>query len=90
MEINILKEEKDLIEFEIKGEDNTFCNILRSELWNHEDVNYAAYMIKHPNVGSPIFTLSVKKGKPRKALSDAVEALREKIKEFKSLAKQLQ
>lgn len=90
MEVNVLKEEKDLIEFEIVGEDHTFCNILRAELWNHEDVDYAAYMIKHPDFGNPIFTLSVKKGKPKKALIDTIESFKEKLKDFKNLTKQLQ
>ena len=89
MEVNVLKEEKDNIELEIKGEDHTFCNILRSELWNLEDTNFAAYAIKHPLMSSPIFTLHVKKGKPRKVLNDAVDSLRSEAKGFKSALKSL-
>ncbi|GAG48509.1 unnamed protein product, partial [marine sediment metagenome] len=38
MEINIIEEKKDKISFEIKGQGNTFCNILKDELWNDKHV----------------------------------------------------
>ncbi|MBS3175547.1 DNA-directed RNA polymerase subunit L [Candidatus Woesearchaeota archaeon] len=89
MELNILKEEKDIIELEICGETHTFCNALRSELWNQDEVKYAAYAIKHPLVGIPVFVLNVNKGKPKKILADAAESLKGKVKEFKSLIKSI-
>ena len=50
MEIKILKEEKNKIEFEIIGEDHTLCNSIRNELWNQDTIDAAAYNIKHPLV----------------------------------------
>lgn len=89
MEINILKEEKGTMEFEITGEGHTFCNLLRVELWESVDTSLASYNVKHPLVGTPVFAVSLKKGKPKKALLDAVDSLKAKIKEMRALAKDL-
>ena len=89
MEINILNEEKDLIELEIKEETHTFCNVLRDELANSGEVSFAAYSIKHPLVSHPILVVKTKEGKPRKAIEKAVSSLRAQIKEIRSAAKKL-
>jgi len=90
MEVQILKDEKDLLEIEIKGEGHTLCNVLRNELWNFEDTSFASYNIKHPMISNPILALKVKKGKPKKVLLDAVESLKEKTKGLKSLLPKIQ
>lgn len=90
MEINILKDEKEAMEFELKGEGHTFCNILRVELWNVEDIDFVGYNIKHPLISSPVFFVNVKKGKPKKVLLVAVDSLKDKVKEMRSLLKDLE
>lgn len=90
MELHILKEDKDLLQIEIKEADHTFCNILRNELWNFDDTSFASYNIKHPLVSSPVFAIKVKKGKPKKLLLDAVESLKSKTKELRSLISKIQ
>lgn len=90
MEVQILNDEKDLLEVEIKGEGHTLCNALRSELWKLEDTSFASYNIKNPLISSPILALKVKKGKPKKLLLDAVESLRNKTKELKGLLSKVQ
>ncbi len=90
MEIKVLKEDKDLIEIEVSGEGNTLCDALRSELLNSEDTSFASYSLKHPLVGTPVLSLKVKKGKPKKALVDAAEALKAKNKELRSQLSKLQ
>ncbi len=84
MEMQIISENKDLIELKIVGEGHTLCNVIRDELVNSEDTSFASYNIKHPLVSSPILALKVKKGKPRKVLLDAVASLKEKTKELRS------
>ena len=83
MEIKILKEEKNKIEFEVVGEDHTLCNSIRDELWNQDDVEISAYNIKHPLISNPVMLVEVSKGDPRKALLSAVAGLRKKVKEIK-------
>ncbi|HLC85814.1 MAG TPA: DNA-directed RNA polymerase subunit L [Candidatus Nanoarchaeia archaeon] len=89
MEVNILKEEKNIIEIELKGENHTLANLLRSELWNVEGTDMASYNIKHPIASSPILILQTSKGKPKKTLQDAVNSIKAKTKEFRSLLKKL-
>ncbi len=89
MEVHIIKEDKDIIEVNIVGEGHTLCNILRDELWSLDDTSFVSYNLKHPLVSTPILALKVKKGKPRKVLIDAVESLKNKTKELRSLLAKL-
>ena len=83
MEINFLEEAKNKIVFELKGEDHTFCNILREELWNDSSVKVAAYNISHPLIGVPKFFLETdSKKNPKKALKDAISRLKKKNDEL--------
>ena len=84
MEINILNQDKNKIEFEILEEDHTLCNSLRKKLWENKDVDVAAYRMEHPLVSNPVMLVEVKKGDPKKALFGAVEGLKNDIKEIKS------
>ena len=59
MELKVLKEEKNILELEIKGEDHTLANLLRGELWNTDGVELASYNLKHPIVSSPILSLHI-------------------------------
>ncbi|MBL7147903.1 MAG: DNA-directed RNA polymerase subunit L [Nanoarchaeota archaeon] len=82
MEINIIKQDKNKIEFEILEEDHTLCNALRKKLWENKDVDVSAYRIEHPLVSEPVMLVEMKKGDPKKALFSAVEGLRKDIKEI--------
>ena len=42
MEIQILKEDKDLIELKIIGEGHTLCNVLRDEATTLEDTSFVS------------------------------------------------
>lgn len=90
MEVQVIKEDKELLEVEIADEGHTLCNILRDELWNLEDTSIASYNIKHPLVSSPHLAVKVKKGKPRKILLDAVDSIKTKTKELKALLTKLE
>ncbi|MBU2560392.1 hypothetical protein KKA03_05805 [archaeon] len=53
MEIKILKETQNELEFEIIGEDHTFSNALQNFLNNRNEVVLASYKIKHPLLSNP-------------------------------------
>lgn len=53
MDIKILKESKNELEFEIIGEGHTFCNALQNFLNNRKEVVLASYKIKHPLLNNP-------------------------------------
>lgn len=73
MEIKVLEKEKDKLKFEIEGEDNTFSNILRSELWNDKNVTISGYQIAHSLLSEPIFTLE--SSNPKTSLLNAAKRL---------------
>lgn len=82
MEINILEESKNRIVFELKGEDHTFCNALKQELWADKDTKLASYKIDHPLVGVPEFILETK-ADPKKVLLNAAKNLQKELEKFK-------
>ncbi|HHI04112.1 MAG TPA: DNA-directed RNA polymerase subunit L [Candidatus Woesearchaeota archaeon] len=88
MEINVIEEKKDKISFELKGEGNTFCNLLKDELWNDKHVTVAAYNIKHPLIGIPFMIVETDGNKtPRQALASAAERLANKAEKLRKEAK---
>jgi DNA-directed RNA polymerase subunit L len=89
MELRAIQSGNDILEIEIQGEDHTLVNFLRHALWDVKGVKEAGYLQKHPLVSDPRLTVRVDGVKPKKALELAVAALKEQVKELKSLAKKL-
>ena len=87
MEINILEKEKNKLKFEIKGEDNTFSNILRNELWNDKDITLSGYKIEHSLLSEPVFT--VESDNPKNSLLDAAKRLTKINDDFKEKIKKI-
>ena len=73
MEIKIIEEEGDKLEFEI-DENVGFLNALKKELLNDSNVKTAAYFVKHPLVGPP--KMIIESSDPKKALAVAVSRLK--------------
>jgi DNA-directed RNA polymerase subunit L len=80
MELKTIKSEKDMVKIEVVGEDHTFCNVLRKELWQDNGTEVAGYSIKHSLVDNPI--LVVESSDAKKSLNDAVDRLKKINKEF--------
>ena len=88
MELNIIEEKKNRLCFEIKGQGNTFCNILKDELWNDKHITIAAYTIKHPLIGIPFMIVETDGNKtPRQALAGAAERIANKADKLRKEAK---
>ena len=90
MEFNVVEESPKMIVAEIKGADNTLCNVLKTGLYGDKRVRTAAYSIKHPLVGVPTFIIETDGAvKPKDVLVDAVSRLSDAAgklkKEFKKL-----
>jgi DNA-directed RNA polymerase subunit L len=60
MEIKIIHEAKDELEFELIGEDHTFCNCLRTVLNRNKNVLSATYRIEHPLLTPPRMRIKTK------------------------------
>ncbi len=89
MEFKVVEESKTKLVFELRGETHTFCNILKDELRKLKGVEIATYRIDHPLVGVPQFLLETKGIEPRKALKDALKAVKKKAEEFGKAIKKL-
>lgn len=89
MEITITENKTQKLVFELKGTDHTFCNALKDELRNDENVTVSTYSISHPLVGQPKFIIETKKGtKAKDSVEKAIERLKKKnaafLKSFKT------
>lgn len=89
MELKILEDSKTKLKFEMIGEDHTFCNFIKKELWNDEDMKAAGYKIEHGLVGEPIFIVETNKEDPKKVLLKAVERLELRNKDIRSTLKKI-
>lgn len=87
MNIKVIEKEKNKLKLEIIGEDHTFCNALRKELWNDKDVTVAGYNIEHPLVSNPVLTLETEKKDPKKVLESAIRRLKNKNVKIKEAVK---
>lgn len=88
MELELVEKGDDSILVKIIGEDHTFCNMLRAELMDDENVASAVYTIEHPLTEPPKFYLKVKKDKsPERVLADAAGRV---VEQLEDLRKQLQ
>ena len=89
MQLTVLERSKNRLKFEIKGEDHSFCNILKKEIWNDKNIDIGGYYVEHSLVSEPIFTVQVKSGDAKKAVLDAVERLKKWNKDLKEQFKSL-
>ena len=88
MEIKVIEEKKNKLSFELKGQGNTFCNLLKDELWNDKHVTIATYTIKHPLIGVPFMIVETdSKKSPRQALASAAERIANKADKLRKEAK---
>ena len=89
MEINVLEHTKQRLQFELKGEGHTFCNVLRKELWLGKAPEIAGYAIEHSLVSQPVFAVESDKQDPAALLTSAVERLQKKTAELQEKFKKL-
>lgn len=89
MELRVIEKGKNLLRVGIVGEDHTFCNALRKELWNDGDVAFAGYKIEHGLVDNPVLVLQTKTKSPKTVLDGAVKRLKANNKKLKTLFNKL-
>jgi len=86
MEIKVINQDKNELEFEVLGQSHTFCNLLRDFLWKNSDVEVSAYKIEHPLTSNPTMFIKTKKSSPQKALQETITSLK---KMFADLEKEV-
>ena len=86
MDIEVLKNEGNLMEFRISGEDHTLCNVLRDALLENQKVKVAAYKIDHPLLDKkrPKFIINTDGTiSPKDALLEAIKSIEKDVKYLK-------
>jgi len=84
MEVKIIKDNKDMAQVELVGENATFANLLKEELYEDTAVQSAAYITEHPLTSSPNIIVRTKGKTPMKALKDAAARIEKKAAEFET------
>ena len=83
MEVKVLEETKNRFVFELIGEGEAFCNVLKDELWKDKHIKTAGYHIEHPLEGIPkIIVETDGKEKPRTAFLAAITRLKKTNEKF--------
>ena len=82
--IEVVKEEDDLLEVALKGENQGLANFVAERLLESKGVSFAASKVDHPLLGNP--HILVKAKNPRKELKAVLESL---AAEFKALQKEV-
>lgn len=88
MEINVIKNEKEYLELELRGEEAGIANALVEILLEDSSVEFAAYKLEHPQVGSPVLVLRVGEGSAMHTLKSAIKKLKKQAADFKDALKE--
>ena len=83
MEVKILVNEKDVLELELVGADQSIAQLIAIRLNENKDDDFASYKMDHPTLGNPRFYVRMKKGDPTKLVLSVVETLKKDIVDFK-------
>jgi DNA-directed RNA polymerase subunit L len=89
MELNFIDDKKNRVVVEVKGEDHTFCNLLKEELWNDNSTKAAAYRIDHPLVRVPNLLVETTGDAARTVMKRACTRVNNQISKFKDSAKKI-
>ena len=87
MKMEVLKNEKDMVEFRLEGERHSFPNLLRSKLLENKDVEYVSYVLDHPLDRNCRFVLKTSGKTPKKVLEEATKEIDAELEEFASKIK---
>jgi len=90
MSIRIIKEDSNRLELELKDEDHTMGNLLRTTLLLDRHVRQAGYQIMHPLTGGiRLVVYTDGEEKPREAVMKALAKIEEDAKELKGKLSEL-
>jgi DNA-directed RNA polymerase subunit L len=82
MELKTIKKTSKELELEITDENETILNPITQMLLQNNDVDFATYIMDHPDSNKRSLYLRVKKGKPEDILKKAVKELEDEIISF--------
>lgn len=83
MDIKIFEKTDNEVRLEIRGEDHTLLNALKSVLLQDERVKIASYDIKHQGISDPVLYVRTNDVDPIVAIKDAATLLGKQCDSFK-------
>jgi len=84
MELKLLSKEKDSMEIEVKGENDTLLAPLLHQLLQDDKVEFATFRRGHLYLEDPVIVVKVLEGKPQMALKRAAKAVANDYRELKT------
>jgi DNA-directed RNA polymerase subunit L len=83
MDVKILAKEKNVIELEMNGCDQSLAQLLAEKLSDDKDVEFASFKMEHPLVSQPKLYVRTKKGDPGKLVLEKLEELKKELLDFR-------
>ena len=87
MEINILIQEKTVLEFELVGTDRTIPELLTGRLSESDAVEFVSYKVDHPLIGKPRIIVKTKTKDALELTLSAIDEIKGEIAELKKALK---
>lgn len=82
MEVRVIKQEKDSLLLEIKGDTIGFANLVSEQLWENKEVDEAAAIKEHPYMAEPKIFVKTKGANPKSVLLDTAKSIENLVKEL--------
>ncbi len=86
MKIDVLKKEKNLVEFKLLNERHTIPALLKTVLLEDKSVEFVSYKLIHPLDKDAVFVLKTKGKSPAKAIELAIKKIEKNLLEFEKKA----
>ena len=83
MEMKILVKDKNVLEMELGGADQSLAQLVAERLTEDKDVEFASYKLEHPTAARPKLYVRTKKGDPTKVVVEALKELKKEVAEFR-------
>ncbi|VVB99194.1 DNA-directed RNA polymerase subunit L [uncultured archaeon] len=82
MKVEVIKNEKDLVEIRLEGERHSFPNLLKNKLLEDKSVDYVSYILDHPSDDSARLIVRTSGKSPKKAIEEAAKDIDAELDDF--------
>ncbi|NYZ74486.1 DNA-directed RNA polymerase subunit L [Candidatus Micrarchaeota archaeon] len=83
MAAKILVNEKNTLEMDLGGADQSLAQLLAERIMEDKDVEFASYKVEHPIMSTPKLIVRTKKGDPAKLVLEKLDELKKELGEFR-------
>jgi DNA-directed RNA polymerase subunit L len=83
MKLDVVSNEKNILEFYIEGERHTLPNYLKEKISAMDGVEFCAYKLEHPLDNKSKFIIKTDGKSPKKIIEETIKQSKEELTEFK-------